>query len=183
VNSLAQDSQFESTPTGDTDATYELNTATPGQYWIHASGNRTGTCVGAVTAGDQSLASMPFTVGPTGKGAPIDVVLRTDCASLIVQMPPALAAERPGKGAAWYVYAVPQFDSLAGIAAGKVEQFANRSATMSDLTPGPYRVYAFPAPRSIEFRNPAALDSWGAGQTVNLEPGANATLVLEGSSR
>jgi hypothetical protein len=126
---------------------------------------------------------MPWTASPTGQGAPIDVVLRTDCAKLTVQMPASFAAARPGQGAAWYVYAVPQFDSITGITAGQIEQFSNRSATLLDLTPGPYRLYAFPAPRSVDSRSPSALDAWGPGQSVNLEPGADVTLVLEGSSR
>jgi hypothetical protein len=114
---------------------------------------------------------------------PIDMVLRTDCAKLTVQVPEALTEESAGEGANLFIYAVPEFDSVEGLYQGQAQQFGERTATIEDMAPGSYRVFAFRAPRSIEFRSAAALDRLGAGQRVTLEPGASGNLVLEGISK
>jgi len=176
-----RDLTVESEPISET--SYQLPPAVPGAYWIGASSGRQGVCVGSVTAGGQSLANTPWTVGASGAGPPIDVVMRTDCAKLTVQMPASLAAANAGEGATLHVYAVPAFDSMEGVAETQVEQFDARSAALEDLPPGEYRVFAFTSPQSIEFRTPAAIDRLGAGQQITLAPGADATLVLEGISQ
>jgi len=140
-------------------------------------------CVGAVTAGGQNLARTPWVEGPSGTGIPIDVVLRTDCAKLTVQLPESLPEGSAGEGAEVFVYAVADFDSVDGVYEGHAEQFGERTATLVDMTPGSYRVYAFRGQRSIEFRNAAALDRLGAGQSVTLAPGGTGNLVLEGIAK
>lgn len=162
---------------------YELEPATPGSYWIHASLNTDGLCLGAVTAAGQDMALVPWVVGPSGTGAPIDVVLRTDCAKLTVQLSAALPEEAVGQGATFYVYAVPLFGTVGGVPRQQIQQFGERSATFEDMTPGTYRVFALSAPRSIEFHNPVALERLGSGQQVTLEPGGSANLVLERISK
>ncbi len=165
------------------ETTYELETVSPGAYWIHADASRKGVCIGTASAAGQNLARSTWTAGASGVGAPIDLVLRTDCANLTVQMPATLPAESSGEAATWYIYAVPEFDSIASLPNGQIEQFSDRTATLEDMTPGSYRVFAFRAQQSIEFRNPAALDRLGPGQEVTLEPGSSANLVLEAVSR
>jgi hypothetical protein len=56
--------------------------------------------------------------------------------------------------------------------------------TLNGLTPGSYHVYAFNAPVSLEYRNPAALAAVaGGGQPVTLAAGATANLMLEAADR
>jgi len=99
VNAFTQngEAQEEATQTGE--STNELESVLPGAYWIQATASRPGVCVGAVSAGGQDLARMALGVGPTGAGMPIEVVLRTDCAKLTVQLPGALSEENSGEGA------------------------------------------------------------------------------------
>ena len=136
-----------------------------------------------VTAAGQDLAQAPCIAGPSGAGTPIDVVLRTDCAKLTVQLPATLAANTGGEGTTWYVYAVPQFNTVDDLSQVQIRQFGEPTATFEDLTPGTYRIFAFPAPRTIEFHNPAALDRLGQGQLITLAPRDNTNLLLEGVSK
>jgi hypothetical protein len=159
---------------------YEFDRVPPGTYWVQASAAGKGECLGAVTAGGQNLARTPWVVGASAPGMPIDVVLRSDCAKLTVQLPVSLPAENGGDGATVFVYAVPEFDSLEGDYQAQIQPLGDRTATIEDITPGPYRVFAFHAPQSIEFHNAAAIDRLGQGQTVTLEPGGSKTLILEG---
>jgi hypothetical protein len=183
VNALSQTAGARAGTTQTGEGAYQLETALPGAYWIQVTRSRPGVCEGAVTAGGQNLARTPWIAGSSGMGIPIDVVMRTDCAKLTVQMPAALLAENSGEGATLYVYAVPEFDSMEGAPESQVEQFGERTATIEDMAPGTYRVFAFRTPRSIEYRNPAALDRLGPGQNVTLAPGGKGNLVLEGISR
>ena len=161
------------------DRTFAMQPAPPGSYWIEAHSNSEGTCVGEVTSGSQDLSQAPWVVGPSYAGTAIDVTLRTDCAQLTVEMPASLDAGAAGYGVRYYVYAVPEFSSLEGVATAVVDQYADRSAKIQDLTPGRYRVYAFRTPRAIEFHNPEALRGLPGGQEITLGPNADATLMVE----
>ena len=183
TNSIEQKSETFSEATRSGESTYDLRAPAPGAYWVEAIAARQGVCVGAVTAGGQNLARTPWVEGPSGTGIPIDVVLRTDCAKLTVQLPESLPEGSAGEGADVFVYAVADFDSVDGVYEGHAEQFGERTATLVDMTPGSYRVYAFRGQRSIEFRNAAALDRLGAGQSVTLAPGGTGNLVLEGIAK
>ena len=183
ANSFGQNSDSTVSATQVDVSTYELDPATPGSYRIHASASGNHLCVGVVTAAGQDLAQAPWIAGPSGAGTPIDVVLRTDCAKLTVQLPATLAANTGGEGTTWYVYAVPQFNTVDDLSQVQIRQFGEPTATFEDLTPGTYRIFAFPAPRSIEFHNPAALDRLGQGQLITLAPRDNTNLLLEGVSK
>jgi len=165
------------------DGAYELEPTSPGAYWISASAGQKGVCLGSVTSAGQSMARTPWVAGAGGAGPPIEAVLRTDCAKLTVHMPITLAAETPGEGTTLYVYLLPEFDSLQELSGTQLEQFGDREATLDDLTPGTYRVFAFRTPQSIEFRNPDALAQLGTGQKITLAPRADASLLLEGVSK
>jgi len=161
------------------DRTFAMQPSPPGPYWIAARSNKEGVCVGEVTSGGQDLSESPWVAGANYAGAPIDVVLRTDCASLTVEMPASLDAGSAGYGVRYYVYVVPEFGSLQGAATAVVDQYADRSQKLPDLTPGRYRVYAFRTPRAIEFRNPEALKELAGGKEITLEPRSDATVTLE----
>lgn len=159
---------------------YELGMTAPGSYWIQGGESRPGVCMGAVTAAGQSLAHTPWTAGAGGTGSSIDVVVRTDCAKLTVKLPASGQVDAPGEDQSYYFYAVPEFDSIAEVHEGIVQRSGETSSELGDLTPGTYRVFVFDEPHSLEYRAAGALEKLaGQGQEVTLEPGGNATLVLE----
>lgn len=159
---------------------FQLSAVTPGSYWVQASSNRAGTCLGAVTAAGVSLGQTPLIVGPTGAAVPIEVVLRTDCASLNLQLPATADVEAPGDQPVFYVYVVPEFDSVAAVQPVTLRPASGATGTVLNLTPGPYRVLVFDAPHSLEYRNPAVMESYaGRSQQVTLPPGATTNLLLE----
>lgn len=163
----------------DTDL-YELSMVTPGAYWIDASTSRPGVCLGAVTAGGQSLAHTPWSAGPAGTGSGIDVVLRTDCAKLTVQLPARAVTERAGEDPTFYIYIVPEFDSVSEVHSGIAQASSSSTVALEDMTPGTYRVLLFDNPQILEYRSLSAMARLaGQGQEVTLEPNGTATLVLE----
>jgi hypothetical protein len=161
------------------DTTYAFDPAPPGAYWIHGEAGTPGTCLGQVTAAGQDLAQSPWVVGAGGTGAPIEVVLRTDCATLNFSMPPALPAESAGEGTSIFLYAVPEFSSVGGVSFAQLQQYGDRNQKLEDITPGTYRVFAFRTPHSLEYHNAAALAQLGTGQEITLEAGGSATLVVQ----
>jgi hypothetical protein len=163
----------------DTDV-YELSMVTPGAYWIDASTNRPGVCMGAVTAGGQGVGHIPWSAGPAGTGSAIDVVIRTDCAKLTVQLPASAGTERLGEDPTYYIYIVPEFDSVSEVHSGTVQASSSTTMLLDDMTPGTYRVLLFDKPQTLEYRNLSAMERLaGQGQEVALEPNGTATLVLE----
>jgi hypothetical protein len=167
----------------DTDL-YQLDMAAPGAYWIHASANRPGTCLGAVTAGGTNLAHQPWIAGTLGTGTAIEAVVRTDCAKLTLQLPVSILLEQAGEEPTVFVYLAPEFESIQGVREITLQPSAGAPGTLENLTPGPYRVFVFDAPQSLEYRNPAAMERLaGKGQQVTLSPGGSANLVLEIPSR
>ncbi len=168
-------SQAEMSPSG----IWQFNTLPPGPYWIHATAGQDGVCVGSVTAAGQSLTRVPWLVGPSGSGPPIDVVLRTDCAKLNLQLPLGAPTDPSGAVSIYYVYAIPEFDSPDGIHETRISPLEDQSETLPDLPPGPYRVFTFLSPHTIEFRNPDAISRLGEGQPILLAPGATASLTLQ----
>lgn len=172
---------FQSFPTGE--STLELPALAGGTYRLHAATGGDGVCVGSVTAGGEDMARVPWLAALFAAGAPIEVQVRTDCASLTLNMPVSLPTEGLGEGASLYVYLIPEFDSVADLPETRLEQFGERTATLKNLTPGTYRVFSFREPQSIEFLNPRALEQLGSGQPVVVEPRGNATLTVEDTIR
>lgn len=161
----------------DTD-TYQLETVAPGNYWIDVTANRQGVCVGAVTAGGQGLGQMPWSAGPAGTGSSIDVVLRTDCASLTLSAESLV--EMAGEQRSYYYYVVPEFDSATDIRQGVVREDEADGESLTDMTPGTYRVLTFDRPQVIEFRSAQAMERYaGMGKEITLEPNGKATIQVE----
>jgi len=111
---------------------------------------------------------------------PVEVVLRTDCASLSLQLPSTVEGEAPGEEPTYYVYVVPEFDSVAAVQPVTLRPSAGGSSTIANLTPGSYRVLVFDAPQQLEYRNPSAMETYaGRSQQVTLSAGATSSLLLE----
>ncbi len=133
-----------------------------------------------VTAAGQGLAHTPWSAGPAGTGSGIDVVLRTDCAKLTVQLPAGAGTEGAGEDPTYYIHIVPEFDSVSPVREQTLQRTSSSTMTLEDLTPGTYRVFLFDKPQTLEYRNLSAMERLsGQSQEVTLEPNGNATLVLE----
>jgi hypothetical protein len=78
------------------------------------------------------------------------------------------------------VYVVPDFDSTADVVPITLRPSSGGMFALSGLTPGPYKVYSFPAPVELEYRNAEALAALpNPAQAVTLEPNATARVELE----
>jgi hypothetical protein len=111
---------------------------------------------------------------------PVEAVLRTDCASLALQLPSTAETNAAGEEPTYYVYAVPEFDSVAAVQPATLRPSAGGSATLTNLTPGSYLVLVFDAAHQLEYRNPSALATYGGrSQQVTLSPNATSSLLLE----
>ena len=152
----------------------------PGSYWVHTSIGRKGLCEASFTAGGVNLAREPVTLGLSGSAAPMELVLRDDCASLTLSLPQSLAAPAPGEEPFYAVYAVPEFDSTADVQPSTLHPSTGGSVTLDNLTPGSYRIHTFIGSARLEYRNPTALATLSnPGQQVTLSPGSANNLVLE----
>ena len=151
-----------------------------GEFWIKVQVSATTMCVDSLNAGETNLARVPLHMNPTANPTTLDLTLRDDCATLILDLPLALEAYPQGEEPFYNVYVVPEFDTAADIAPLSVHPSASSPLTLQGLTPGNYRIFVMNAPSHLEYRNPAALASLPShGQEVMLSPGATSHLVLE----
>ena len=158
----------------------DLNGAGSGPLWINAQVNDRSLCVDTFTAGGINLAREPLNLNPSATPPPMELTLRSDCASLTLTLPPALSAFLPGEEPFYTVYVVPDFDTTADIPPMNIHPSSGATVTVDGLTPGSYHVYSFDSPVRLEYRNPAVLAALPVrGQAVALSPGGSASLVLE----
>jgi len=158
----------------------DLNGAGSGPLWINAQVNDRSVCIDTFTAGGINLSREPLNLNPSATPPPMELTLRSDCASLTLTLPPALAAFLPGEEPFYTVYVVPDFDTTADIPPMNIHPSSGATLTVDGLTPGNYHVYAFDSPVRLEYRNPAVLAALPVrGQALSLSPGGSASLVLE----
>jgi hypothetical protein len=170
----------EGSATGPMEASY----LPPGPYWAHARIGQKNLCESSFTSGGANLAREPVTLGIAGLAAPMELILRDDCARLTLALPAALALTQVGEEPFYTVYVVPDFDSTADIEPLTLRPSSGSSVTLEGLTPGSYHVYTFAAPVALEYRNRAALAALpNPGQEVTLAPQSTGTLVLEAPAR
>lgn len=167
-------SYAEGFSTGPIETTYMA----PGTYWAHIAIPQKGLCEGSFTAGGASLAREPLVISPSGATPPLTLTLRDDCASLWLTLPATVETPEAGEEPSYTVYVVPDFDSTTDITPVTLRPSSGGMFALSGLTPGPYKVYAFPAPVELEYRNPEALAAL-RGQTVTLEPNGTGRVELE----
>jgi hypothetical protein len=158
----------------------ETSFTPPGSYWAHTNLAQKGLCEASFTAGGASLAREPLFVGPSGLAAPLNLILRDDCASLTLSLPATLAGRVIGEEPFYTVYAVPDFDSTSDVVPQTLRPSTGGTVTLTGLTPGNYHVYAFDQPVALGYRNPEALAALpNPGQAVTLSPGTASNLVVE----
>lgn len=158
----------------------DLNGAGFGLLWMDAQVTDRSLCVDSFTAGGINLAREPLNLNPSATPLPMELTLRADCATLTMELPPALSAFLPGEEPFYTVYVVPDFDTTADTPPMNVHPSSGGFLTLDGLTPGNYHVYVFDSPVRLEYRNPAVLAALSnRGQWVTLSPGITTSLTLE----
>ena len=158
----------------------DLDGAGFGLLWIDAQVTDRSLCVGSFTAGGINLAREPLNLNPSATPLPMELTLRSDCATLTLELPPALSAFLPGEEPFYTVYVVPDFDTTANTPPMNIHPSSGAFLTLDGLTPGNYHVYVFDSPVRLEYRNPAVLAALSnRGQWVTLSPGLTTSLTLE----
>jgi hypothetical protein len=155
-------------------------TTQPGSYWLSAMVQRKGLCAGPFSAGSFNLAREPLSLSLANSPPPMEFILRDDCGTLALTLPPALAAFVPGEETYYTVYVVPDFDTVVDIPPMTMHPSSGPTLNLDGLTPGSYHVYTFDSPVHLEYRNPAVLAALpNPGQQVTVSAGTTATLTLE----
>jgi hypothetical protein len=153
---------------------------TPGPYWVHTYIGQKGLCENSFTAGGASLAREPVILGLNGSVSPMTLTLRDDCASLTLSLPQSLMTTAPGEETFYTAYAVPDFDSTEDVVPITLRPSNSGAATIENLTPGSYHIYAFSATARLEYHDRSVLASLPKpGQPVTLSAGTTSNLVLE----
>jgi hypothetical protein len=163
-----------------------LNTsfAQPGTYWVHTNLPDKHVCEGSLTAGGTNLGRELLTLGISGSPAPVTLNLRDDCATLTLTLPATAAGSGTGEEPFYTVYVVPDFDWTEDVIPQTLRSSNGGTATLEGLTPGSYHVYVFDKPVALAYHDRATMDALSTtGQTIDLAPLANASLVLEVPSR
>jgi hypothetical protein len=154
----------------------------PGKYWVHTVVADPELCEGSFTAGGADLGREPLVVGQGSTTAPLTLILRDDCASLKVSLPPSVAGMTAGEEPGYTVYVVPDFDSASGGVSTTLRASTSTSFTFNSLTPGSYHVYTFAAPVNLEYRNRDVLAGL-SGQSITLAPDDSGNLTVEVPAR
>jgi hypothetical protein len=158
----------------------DLNGTGFGPLWIDAQVNDRSLCVDSFTAGGINLAREPLNLNPSATPLPMELTLRSDCATLTLELPPALSAFLPGEEPFYTVYVVPDFDTTADTPPMNIHPSSGAYLTLDGLTPGNYHVYVFDSPVRLEYRNPAVLAALSnRGQWLTLSSGLTTSLTLE----
>jgi len=130
----------------------------PGTYSVVAQSWGEG-CVDSISSGGIDLTRDDLTVALGSQPAPIDVVLRTDCATLNVNL------TRSDEAAPVAVVVVSGNRSFEP----RLINFNGSNAKIPNLTPGDYRIFAFSSAAGLEYANPEALRDY-TGQEITLAP-------------
>lgn len=143
-----------------------ITNVAPGKYSVIVSaGNQ---CVDSLTSGSVDLLQDDLVVLPGSQTQPINLVMRRDCATLQV----SVHSDDPQAPST--IVLVPSARSMLP-STSFVE--AGASATLSDLAPGEYKVYAFSNIDGLEYANPEVMRAY-PGQDLTLAPNQHAALTL-----
>jgi len=145
--------------------------------WLHArSGGN--FCIDRVLSTGADPTHEPLVNNPAGPNAPIEILLRQNCAQLTLALPPAAheAAIQPN----YSVWVVPEFPTLEELERIPLSPLEDSGGEAHLLAPGRYRVYTLNSSADVPYRDPEAMErTAGSGQPVTLAPGEHAHLVLE----
>lgn len=141
----------------------------PGVYRVSASATAGNVCIDTVMSGNTDLSRDDLTVSAGVAPVPIDVSLRSDCASVSV------AVNLPASSASASILLI---SSNRLFEPRIMEITASASAELANIPPGEYRVYAFSSVDDLEYANPEALREY-SGQSITLAPNENAHIKVE----
>ena len=131
----------------------------PGSYDVLAQSPGNG-CIGSISYGGADVSREPLTVIAGSPPPPLTVNIRNDCATLIVT-PHSDLPETSG---------VLLLTSETSFLEPQILGFqGNQSMTVSNLSPGSYRLYAISDLDGLEYANPQAMREIPS-EIVNLEP-------------
>ena len=141
----------------------------PGTYSVLAFPNGSGY-ISELRCGSVDLLRDDLTIAPGSPPPPIEVTLRGDTAQLTATL---MDASKP---ATFVIYSqeYPRRSLLMSIAYGAT------SASIQNLPPGTYQVFALNDASELEFHNPAAVEPYlKRATTVTLQPGDNTSIRVE----
>ncbi len=136
----------------------------PGTYHVQANAGGE-ECVESITSGASDLTRVDYIISGEGAPQPINIALRTDCASLEIS-----TAQQPNQ---------PFALVLVGGPSTLEPQTINLSGKYTlKVTPGDYQLFAFSDINSIEYANPEVLRNY-TGQHVSVGPNQTETVRIE----
>ena len=143
---------------------------TPGAY--HVAVGSGSECVDSITSGSADLSHTDYVITAGSPPPPINIALRSDCASLEISLPAQQSNQPAAIPAAIVVVGGPS------AAEPEVTYSSGSSPQTVKLSPGEYQVYAFSNLQNIEYANPDVLKNY-ASQHVSLSPNQRATIRVE----
>jgi|SRR5579875_838861 len=138
----------------------------PGKYSVLVSAAN--QCLDSLTSGNVDLLQNDLVVLPGSQPQPINLVLRNDCATLQV----SVHSEDPS--ARSFVLLVPSSRAILPIT---MQLEPGASATLGNLSPGEYQVYAFSNIDGLEYANPEVMREY-SGQQLTLAPNQHANVTV-----
>jgi hypothetical protein len=145
----------------------------PGHYHLIAQSFGPGSCLDSVLFGGNDVRRNGVEVAAGGISAPLDVTLRTDCASVEVKVN-ASAGDKPVS-----ILLLPD-DPVLDVPV--MNSSANNELAFPSLPPGGYRLYAFDTIDQLEYSDPEVMKQFTA-QELTLTPNQKAQVTLPLISR
>ena len=159
-------------PAGDVDTLLMISNVPPGRYQLSV-GDTGSECVASATAGSTDLLRDDLILSPGSEPEPIQISIDSNCATLSGSV-----TSSSGQNPQGFAVAVPE--TTAGGA--KFTVFVDGKFTLTGLSPGSYRIYAFSDLNDLEYANLEALRDY-RGQRVDLQAGQQASVAVEFNQR
>ncbi len=140
----------------------------PGSYNVLAQSAGNG-CIGSLFYGGADVSREPLTVSAGSQPPPLTVNIRNDCATLTV------TPHSDSTGASGVLLLTSDASFLEPQILGTQP---TQSMTLTNLSPGSYRLYAVSDLDGLEYANPQAMRDFPS-EAVNLEPNGNAAVNIE----
>lgn len=146
---------------------YIIGNVRPGRYGILVSaGNQ---CVDSASSGNVDLLREDLVIAPGSQPQPINLTLRSDCASL------EASARSENQAAKSTILLLPSSHAMAPVT---IPAEPGTTATFNNLSAGEYQVYAFTNIQGLEYANPEVMRQF-SGKEVTLAPNQHANITLD----
>ncbi|MBV8072983.1 MAG: carboxypeptidase regulatory-like domain-containing protein, partial [Acidobacteriaceae bacterium] len=142
-----------------------IETAPPGSYMVSVPGTGSNGCIDTVMSGATDLGRDNLVISSGATHAPIDITLRTDCASLTVNVD-------SGSNSQATVLLIANNRLLQPFLGG-----TGGTVHFGNLPPGEYVAYALSSIDDLEYANPEVMRAY-PGQSITLAPNQQAELKI-----